>query len=149
MSKEYRKATDWELSLAPLEQAQRRLEEAGACGNAKDAARHAVASVGYAIDARNRGQAIVTDNVDPEDMLQIKDNAVKAARVAATTLHTARVAMGELLRRMEREREDIRPAAVKAKREREARERVAALGSRGPYASICGTYRACTEVSKP
>jgi hypothetical protein len=78
-------------------------------------------------------------------MLQIKHNAVKAARVAAATLHVANRTMCELCRRMEREREAARPAARKAKRERETRERLAAMGSRGPYSSICGTYRACGE----
>ena len=142
MSKEYRKATTWELSTTPLRYARKRLEAARECSNAREAAQHAQAAVIYAIDARGRGQVIDTDSVDPEDMLQIKDNAVKTARMASATLHVARGTMSELLRRMEREREDIRPAAVKAKREREAREKLAALGSRGPYASICGTYRA-------
>jgi hypothetical protein len=143
MSKEYRKATDWELSTKPLEYAEVKRENARECGNALEAARYSVAAVNYAIDARRRGQAIDTDSIDPEDMLTIKNNAVRTIQVAMGTLHLAKRALFELCRRMEREREDIRPAAVKAKRKREAKERVAALVSRGPYSSICGTYRAC------
>lgn len=143
MSKEYRKATDWELSTAPLRYATKRLEAARKCGNARDAARHAVAAVSHAIDARCRGQVIDADNIDPEDMLQIKTNAVTTARRAAATLHVAKRVMVELCRRIDDEWEAVRPAADQAKREREARENLAALGSRGPYASICGTYRAC------
>jgi hypothetical protein len=78
-------------------------------------------------------------------MLQIKTNAVKAARRAAATLHVAKCTMVELCRRIDDEREAVRPAAHKAKREREAREKLTGLGSRGPFASICGTYRACKD----
>jgi hypothetical protein len=149
MSKEYRKATAWELSLTPLRQAQGRRDVARKCGNARDAAHHALRSIVCAIDARGRGQAIDGDNIDPEDVLKIKDNAVKTALVAAQTLQIAKVTMSELHRRVETERENVRPAAIKAARAREARERLSTLGSRGPYASICGTYRACTETPKP
>jgi hypothetical protein len=76
-------------------------------------------------------------------MLKIKDNAVRTALVAAQTLQVAKVIMSELHRRVHTERENVRPAAIKAAREREARERLDVIGSRGPYASICGTYRAC------
>jgi hypothetical protein len=143
MSKEYRKATDWELSRAPLRKAQGRRDVARKCGNAKDATRHALGAIICAIDARGRGQAIDGDNIDPEDVLKIKDNATQAASVAMQTLQVAKGSMSELYRRIETEREDVRPAARKAASAREARERLAVLGSRGPYASICGTYRAC------
>jgi hypothetical protein len=143
MSKEYRKATDWELSRTPLRQAQGRRDVARKCGNAKEAARYALGAIICAIDARGRGQAIDGDNVDPEDVLKIKDNAVRTALVAAQTLQVAKGIMSELHRRVETERENVRPAAIKAARERETRERLSTLGSRGPYASICGTYRAC------
>ena len=149
MSKEYRKATHWELSPVPLQKAQERRKAAHECGNALEAARHAVHAVEWAIDARRRGQAVDGDNVYPEDMLKIKDNATQAALVAAQTLQVARGVMGELYRRIETEREDVRPAARKAAKERRDRASQAALGSRGPYASICGTYRACARVSKP
>ena len=145
MSKEYRKATTWELSTKPLERAANLRDEARECCNALQAARHAHAAVHFAIDARRRGQVVDADNIDPEDMLQIKKNAAKAARMAAATLHTAKRTMVELCRRIDDEMLAVRPIAIQAKREREARENLAALGSRGPFASICGTYRACKD----
>lgn len=143
MSKEYRRATTWELSTKPLEYAKEKQGVARGCGNALEAARYAVAAVNYAIDARSRGQVIDADNVDPEDMLVIKNNAVQAIEAAAGTLHLAKRALSELCRRVEGERDAVRPAAAEARRAREAREKLAGIGSRGPYAPICGTYRAC------
>ncbi len=138
MSKEYRKATNWELSKTPLRKAQGSRDVAKKCGNARDAAGRALAAIICAIDARRRGQADDAYNIDPEDLLQVKDNAVKTALVASQTLQVAKRIMSELVRRVETEREDVRPAALKAKLVREAREKLP-----GPYASICGTYRTC------
>jgi predicted HNH restriction endonuclease len=143
MSKEYRKANDWELSKTPLRKAQGRYGVARKCGNAKEAARLALSGIICAIAARGRGQAIDANNIDPEDLYQIKDNAVKTAIVAMQTLQLAKREMSGLLCRLETEREGVRIPAANARRAREARERAAAIGSRGPYSSICGTYRAC------
>jgi hypothetical protein len=139
MSREYRRATTYELSTMPLEAAEKRREAARGCGNALEAARYAVANIQHALNARSRGQAVDADNIDPEDVLRIKINAVRTLEVAAGTLQTAKRLLSELCRRMEREREDARPAALKAKKARELRER----STRGPYAPICGIYRTC------
>ena len=139
MSNEYRKATTWELSTKPLERAIQKRDDARECCNALQAARHAHAAVHFAVDARCRGQVVDADNIDREDMLTVKTNALRAVQTAAGALQIAKRTLSELCRRIEGERDAVRPAALKARREREAREKLDV--KRGPCATICGTYR--------